>query len=152
MGDRAVITTEEAFRNGGLGVYVHWNGDMASVTAYLAYCEMQGFRSPDEDPWYGFARLVQVIANTFDTGISVGIGRAKDMCATADYDNGTYLIEGWRIRANVVRDERHEGLDDFKADFGRIRTINYCQPGNIQFSSSELLDRYHEYERGREGA
>ena len=31
MGNRAVITTKENFENNGVGIYVHWNGDIESI-------------------------------------------------------------------------------------------------------------------------
>ena len=69
MGNRAVITTRENFENNGIGVYLHWNGGMDSVRAFLKYCELRNFRSPSEDS-YGWARLAQVISN-FMGGVSL---------------------------------------------------------------------------------
>lgn len=91
MGNRAVITTPDK----EMGVYLHWNGGRDSVEAFLHYCELQGFRSPDRDP-YGWARLCQVIGNFFGGGLSVGVG-LYDQLDTDNGDNGVYIIEGWRI-------------------------------------------------------
>ena len=96
MGNRACITTRENFENNGIGIYLHWNGGRDSVEGFLKYCEIRGFRAPDED-CYGFARLVQVIANFFgDDGLSIGVD-TLDRLDTANWDNGTYIIEGWKI-------------------------------------------------------
>ena len=96
MGNRAVITTRENFDNNGVGVYVHWNGGKKSVEAFLKYCELRDFRAPDEDN-YGWARLVQVIANFFGgDGLSVGIDTI-DHLDCDNGDNGTYIIKGWKI-------------------------------------------------------
>lgn len=57
-GNRAVITTEDK----RIGVYIHWNGGRDSVEAFLKYCELKGYRKPEED-CYGWARLCQVIGN-----------------------------------------------------------------------------------------
>ena len=95
MGNRAVITTRENFENNGVGVYVHWNGGYDSVSAFLKYCELKGYRSPDTD-CYGFARLCQVIGNFFGGGLSVGIDTI-DKLDCENWDNGTYIIEGWKI-------------------------------------------------------
>ena len=76
MGNRAVITTKENFDNNGIGVYLHWNGGRDSVNAFLTYCKMKGFRAPEKDN-YGWARLVQVIANFFGGSLSIGI---DDVC------------------------------------------------------------------------
>ena len=97
MGNRAIITTRER----ELGVYVHWNGGRDSVEAFLEYCHLRGFRSPDSDP-YGWARLCQVIANYMGVeGLSVGIMRYSDDDSMDPGDNGVYVIEGWGIVGRV---------------------------------------------------
>ena len=55
MGNRCVITTKENYEKGGIGVYLHWNGGRDSVTAFLRYCELKGYRAPDKD-CYGWGR------------------------------------------------------------------------------------------------
>lgn len=96
MGNRAVITTRENFENNGIGVYVHWNGGRNSVEAFLKYCKDSRFRAPDED-CYGWARLVQTIANFFGPdGLSVGVDTVNNLdCDNGD--NGVYIIKGWKI-------------------------------------------------------
>lgn len=95
MGNRAVITTKENFENNGIGVYLHWNGGYDSVSAFLKYCELKGYRTPDTDD-YGFARLCQVIGNFFGGTTSLGINTV-DKLDCDNYDNGVYIIEGWKI-------------------------------------------------------
>lgn len=95
MGNRAVITTKENFENNGVGVYLHWNGGYDSVSAFLKYCELKGYRSPDTD-CYGFARLCQVIGNFFGGSTSLGIDTVNKLDCD-NYDNGVYIIEGWKI-------------------------------------------------------
>ena len=95
MGNRAVITTKENFENNGIGVYLHWNGGYDSVSAFLKYCELKGYRTPDND-CYGWARLCQVIGNFFGGSCSVGID-VVDNLDCDNFDNGTYIIEGWKI-------------------------------------------------------
>lgn len=95
MGNRAVITTKENFENNGIGVYLHWNGGYDSVSAFLKYCEMKGYRAPDKDS-YGFARLCQVIGNFFGGSTSLGIDTVNKLDCD-NYDNGVYIIEGWKI-------------------------------------------------------
>ena len=98
MGNRAVITSSRAYdvsSSSDIGVYLHWNGGRDSVEAFLKYCELKGYRSPDVD-CYGWARLCQVIGNFFGGSTSVGI----DKCCNLDcdnWDNGTYIIKGWKI-------------------------------------------------------
>lgn len=95
MGNRAVITTKENFENNGVGVYLHWNGGYDSVNAFLKYCELKGYRTPDTDN-YGWARLCQVIGNFFGGSTSIGIDVVSKLDCD-NYDNGVYIIEGWKI-------------------------------------------------------
>lgn len=98
MGNRAVIATE----NRDIAVYIHWHGGRDSVRAFLTYCLMQNYRCPEED-CYGWARLCQVLANFFTSdrpynkGLSVGIDTYERLKDSADWDNGVYIIKGWRI-------------------------------------------------------
>lgn len=95
MGNRAVITTKENFENNGIGVYLHWNGGYDSVSAFLKYCELKGYRTPDKDN-YGFARLCQVIGNFFGGSTSVGIDVVNKLDCD-NFDNGVYIVENWKI-------------------------------------------------------
>ena len=95
MGNRAVITTKENFENNGVGIYLHWNGGYDSVSAFLKYCELKGYRTPDTD-CYGWARLCQVIGNFFGGSTSIGIDVVNKLDCN-NYDNGVYIIEGWKI-------------------------------------------------------
>lgn len=95
MGNRAVITTKENFENNGIGVYLHWNGGYDSVSAFLKYCEIKGYRTPDTD-CYGWARLCQVIGNFFGGSTSIGINTVNKLDCD-NYDNGVYIIKGWEI-------------------------------------------------------
>ena len=96
MGNRAVIMTKEGFENGGIGLYLHWNGGRDSVEPFLKYCEIKGYRPPETDG-YGWARLAQVVGNFFGGSMSVGIeyyGKDNDF---GYLDNGVYIIENWNI-------------------------------------------------------
>ena len=95
MGNRCVITTEENYEKGGVGVYLHWNGGRDSVRAFLMYCKLKGYRSPEQDS-YGWARLCQVVGNFFGGSLSLGI----DCYSSRHFnpgDNGVYLIRDWEI-------------------------------------------------------
>lgn len=95
MGNRAVITSKENFENNGVGIYLHYNGGYDSVSAFLKYCELKGYRSPTSDN-YGWARLCQVIGNFFGGSTSIGID-VVDNLDCDNWDNGVYIIEGWEI-------------------------------------------------------
>lgn len=110
MGNRAIITTKENFENDGIGVYLHWNGGRDSVEGFLKYCELRGFRSPDDDS-YGWARFVQVVANFFGMdGLSIGIDKISNLPKGDFCDNGVYIIKGWEIVDRKFYDieEQHE--------------------------------------------
>ena len=110
MGNRAVITTRENFNNDGIGIYLHWNGGRDSVEAFLKYCEIKGYRAPDRDN-YGWARLCQVIGNFFGGSNSIGIDKVSNLDCD-NWDNGTYIIEGWEI----VDRKYFEGLEQNEYD------------------------------------
>lgn len=138
MGDRAIITTKADIENDGTCVYLHWNGSEEWVRTYLGLCEIYGFRSPSKDPMYGYARLCQVIANTFDTGLSIGVGPVNPMLHMADWDNGVYIIEGWRIRSNLVG-EMETRVKDAPVEYSRIKLCNLMQSGAFQLNTDELI-------------
>lgn len=96
MGNRAVIKTQ----TGHIGIYLHWNGGRDSVEAFLTYCKLKGYRSPETDG-YGWARLAQVIGNYFGGGLSVGMVEVNaNGCLSGDgegCDNGCYVIRDWEI-------------------------------------------------------
>lgn len=119
MGNRAVITTAEK----KVGVYLHWNGGRDSVEAFLTYCKLKGYRSPDTD-CYGWARLCQVIGNFFGGGLSIGID-VYDRLDTDNGDNGVYIIKGWEI---IGREFRHvDEQDGYSLDL-MLMEIDKSQP------------------------
>ena len=134
MGNRAVITTRENFNNDGVGVYLHWNGGRDSVEAFLTYCKMKGYRTPTSDN-YGWARLCQVIGNFFGGELSIGI----DKCSHLDcdnYDNGTYIIDGWDI---VDRKYLRYGEEQDSYDlYAMLCDIDECQPRREQIGVDKI--------------
>lgn len=73
MGNRAVIITESA----DMGLYLHWDGSPDQVQAFLSFCHMMGYRTPEQDE-YGWAQLTKVIGNYIDEnqrshGLSIGV-------------------------------------------------------------------------------
>lgn len=131
MGNRAVITASKSLSinsSNDLGVYVHWNGGRDSVEAFLEYCKLQGFRSPETDS-YGYARLVQIIANYFGSGgLSVGIDKCHNLDCE-NWDNGVYVIENWEIVDRKYFDGSEQN------DYDRtemLLDIDECQPKQMQ--------------------
>ena len=100
MGNRAVITASTA-KTTGVGIYVHWNGGLESVLAFLHVAKERGYRDPTNDPTYAMARLCGLICEFFDlkSSISVGIGQLKELDCD-NRDNGVYVIgAGWTIKS-----------------------------------------------------
>ena len=137
MGNRAVIVTKENFENNGIGIYVHWNGGVKSVTAFLDYCKMRDFRAPDEDN-YGWARLTQVIANFMGgDGLSVGVDTVNNLdCDNGD--NGTYLISGWEI----VGHEYSKGYAEKYDPIELLIAIDEAQPVEQQLGEKKIRELY----------
>lgn len=97
MGNRAIV--KPVGKN--VGVYLHWNGGVESVVAFLEYCKLKGYRDfgGQYSDGYGIARFAQVVGNFFGGGLSVGI--ETDVNETEEaaewMDNGIYIIDGWDI-------------------------------------------------------
>lgn len=140
MGNRAVITTKEK----EIGVYLHWNGGRDSVEPFLTYCDLKGYRPPSED-CYGWARLCQVIGNFFGGGLSVGIDR-YDKLDTNNYDNGVYIIDGWKI---VGREFYPYDVEQSTYDFGiMLEEINGAQPPLERINIEYLMSKRDENMEG----
>lgn len=138
MGNRAVITTEDGFKNPetNLGVYLHWHGGRDSVEAFLAYCKLREFRPPEND-CYGWARFCQVVGNFFGGDLSIGIDTvAKLDCDNGD--NGTYLIKNWQIvgrEYGVCREQKYY-------DFEKILLgIDAAQPEQDRLGAA-VIEQY----------
>lgn len=99
MGNRAVI----AFKSEPtIGLYVHWNGGVESVLAFL---EATKRRAGEEsaDAGRAMARLTETVSRYFTDGMSVYVGPVAQL-DTDNGDNGTYWIgDRWNIvkRENV---------------------------------------------------
>lgn len=139
MGNRAIITTMDK----DIGIYVHWNGGLDSVTAFLKYCELRGFRGfPDE---YGIARLTQVISNFFGGDLSIGVTAHPEHWING-CDNGAYIVDGWRIVEHLDMDEDgnytpwhtdyHEGYDITEM----VMDIDTCQPEQDRLGEEKIRE------------
>ena len=98
MGNRAVITASE-LRTSGLGIYVHWSGNIESVVAFLDVASQLKYRSPDTDDTYGMAKLCAIISLYAGIRSEAGVGVNDISKLDCDnYDNGVYVVgEGWQI-------------------------------------------------------
>lgn len=119
-----------------MGVYLHWNGGRDSVEAFLAFCKLKGYHSPEQDNT-GWARLCQVIGNYFGKANSVEI----DKCSKLDcdnFDNGVYIIEKWKIVGRQFAREAEQNRYPLRE---MLKEINEKQPKSEQLDE-KLLDEY----------
>ena len=138
MGNRAVITTRQNFENNGIGIYLHWNGGRDSITAFLTYCKLHGYRSPNVDD-YGWASLCSVISNFFENrGTSIGIDCVNNLDCN-NYDNGVYLIENWKI----VGREYFNGVEQSGHDLlNFLLHIDEKMPVNARLGEEFIKNNY----------
>ena len=135
MGNRAVITTKENFKDNGVGIYLHWNGGRDSVEGFLAYCEIKEYREPNDS--YGWSRLTQVIANFIGGTTSIGIDTVNNLDCD-NLDNGVYIIDGWKI----VGREYHKGPEQAEDPLREVlMMVDASQPEKEQVGEEEI-DRY----------
>jgi len=108
MGNRAVIQFED-----GTGIYLHWNGGVESVLAFLDTAKHFKLRQDD----YGQARLIQIIGNFFGGSLSLGVGKASSLDRD-NFDNGTYHVnESFEIeRRQYSRGDTRRSVDDLDED------------------------------------
>lgn len=100
MGNRAVITASTT-QTTGVGIYVHWNGGLESVLAFLHVAKERGYRDTTYDTTYAMARLCGLVCEFFDLKSStcVGIGQLKELDCD-NRDNGVYVIGAdWTIKS-----------------------------------------------------
>ena len=136
MGNRAVITTEQK----DIGVYLHWNGGRDSVRPFLMYCKMKGYRSPEIDN-YGYARLCQVIGNFFGGETSLGVYRYEN-ADTDNGDNGTYIVEDWKIVGRLHYKHFQEQSEYDPIEF--LIDIDDAQPEKEKLGREVII---HEYQK-----
>lgn len=142
MGNRAVITTKENFENNGVGIYVHYCGNLENIETFLTYCKIIGARRPEVDD-YGWATLSRVIGNYFGDTTGIGINTI-DKLDTCNGDNGTYIIKDWQ----VVDRRLSYDLNDLKSDMteeellARLLGLDECQPKPLGLT--EIKKRYNE--------
>lgn len=109
MGNRAIIQPI----NSTMGVYLHWNGGLDSVTAFLKYCEMKDYRpfGGKYSDGYGIARFCQVVGNFFGGNLSIGLVNNVTKDDAEGLDNGIYIIDGWKIVKRIGHKTLSEGYD-----------------------------------------
>lgn len=88
MGNRSHVIFPEA----RVAVYLHWNGGVESVVAFLDYMNERKLSCES----YGAARFCQIVGNYFGGNLSLGVrgcGRTpSEHRALADEDQGAFVI------------------------------------------------------------
>lgn len=107
MGNRAIIIANVPAEKPVVGIYVHWNGGIDSVLAFLEVCKQRGYADPENDDEYAMARLCGVIHEFFGIESSSSLG----LCTVTkkyyesvvgenkyDLDNGIYVVgKNWTV-------------------------------------------------------
>ena len=140
MGNRAVLVTEAGLRDPrrNIGLYLHWNGGRDSVEAFLCYCRLQGYRSPEKD-CYGWAALCCVISNFFGCqGLCVGMDTI-DRLDTDNYDNGVYIIADWKIAGRAFLRNPEQNVYD---TLEMLEEIDAAMPPKCRLGRERLYDRW----------
>ena len=135
MGNRAVLTTDANIPNDKkIGIYLHWNGGISSLKAFLTYCKLAGIRNPINDN-YGWARMCQVIGNFFGGTNSIGIDTLVNLdCDNGD--NGMYLFDkDWNIVKHLYSD--YEDPDKYDL-LGFLYEIDGCMPVRDQIGHATI--------------
>lgn len=154
MGNRAIIKSI----NSTMGVYLHWNGGIDSVTAFLKYCEMKGYAGFED--CYGIARFCQVVGNYF--GGSSSLGLVNNVYETEEYasslDNGIYVVDGWKIVKRIGNHTSSEGytltdmlcdIDDAQPKSERL-TKGYITAKEVDASELKIGDKIY-YQNNLDG-
>lgn len=131
MGNRAFIY----FRKADTGIYLHYNGGRDSVTGFLAYCKLRGFR----DESYGVARMAQVIGNFFGGDLSIGVESTKGR-SPSDFnpgDNGVYIVENWEVVGRYPRFAREQNVYDLESF---LLEVNKRQPVRDRLPAKTIRD------------
>lgn len=135
MGNRAIIKPKGI----DVGVYLHWNGGIDSVTAFLEYCKMKEHRAFGGKfaDGYGIARFCQVVGNFFGGSLSIGIEPTVDVSIEgAEFlDNGIYIVDGWDIVDRICPSDGREGYELKEM----LLEIDYKQPESEQLGEDYIL-------------
>lgn len=93
MGNRVVLAFTEADKIESFGVYLHWQGGIESIAAFLDY--QHEVHDREGDAGYAAARLVQHIGNFIGGSLSLGLVSIDpaNPGAADPGDNGVLLID-----------------------------------------------------------
>lgn len=122
MGNRAVMTFGKG--NSKIGIYLHWNGGIESVEAFLKAGRTLKLRANDES--YCVARMCQIIGNYMgDSVLSLGVGHPDTMDRN-NGNNGEYLIGDDLTIVGRKYAPKGEKIDQAKSDeiYKEVMAVN----------------------------
>lgn len=124
MGNRAVIK----FGGTDQGIYLHWNGGVESVQAFLDCAKRYNLRGG----CYGAARLCQIIGNFFGGSLSLGVDSVRFLdCDNGD--NGMFVVdEHWNITKRVYMPD-YMSADRFNKDYYKEVFEAVCEKNDAVF-------------------
>ena len=128
---RAFISVSSPMLPGNFGVNTRTYGEYKYVTAFLAYCELCGYPSPEKSR-YGLARLVQVISNFYEDLDGVSVCQYRDSMPFSKY----YECSNWRV-LRIPEDES----DDLSELNDIMQDINRHMPSHQQLSELVVADQ-----------
>ena len=153
MGNRAVITLEnQSGVHHPVGLYVHWNGGLESVLAFITYT-WDTFDRGRDDVYTFHARLCQVLGNFFPDGLSlygIELDKVDDWAEGADNGRFHFRIapDGFKLlnRANEVEAaKRHQYWTNPHTIFDTIRRTmptrdaDMCVVGGVVNTQGEAV-------------
>lgn len=140
MGNKAVITASTS-QIEGIGIYLHWNGSLPTVLAFLDTAKLLGYRSPSSDESYGMARLCGLICAFLgiDNERGIGIGELSRLDCN-NYDNGVYVIgNDWEIIDRWGEGSTNESIDDARKSEQYIETMDYIKSKLVAWNISSAV-------------
>lgn len=139
MGNRAIIKGKDS----DLGVYVHWNGGLDSVEAFLEYASFLSPHSGLGEKHYdsGLGTLVTLITNFMNNSSSVDITTPVDYANPSHLDNGIYVVDGWKIVDRISPPLYEQNEYDRRE---MLLAIDKAQPEKmkrgVDYIDSEIVD------------
>lgn len=142
MGERAVITATSAgcMNLSDDALYTQWCGGRDYVEAFLCYCRMQGYTSPEKDK-KSLALLQEIMTNYMEdehTEIE-----ALGLCMFNSYeDEGVYIVKRWKVVGRRTSDYIKLGGEQCRYDLiDLLLDIDASQPANIRLGEKRIKSK-----------
>lgn len=142
MGERAVIVATSAVCMNLCddALYTQWCGGRDFVEAFLCYCRMQGYTSPEKDK-KSLALLQEVMTNYM--GDECTEIEALCLCMFTSYeDEGVYIIKNWKVIGRRTSDYIKLGGEQCRYDLiDLLLEIDAAQPEDIQLGEMRIKSK-----------